>query len=102
LVFFYAPAFGIFLCRSAADALRFSAQDIAQALAKIASGILGRNKIERRTRITPLRELQTLRSKRWSAGFGVGFNLRVDPSVWVDVGSDCVQYLRRIAPPVLA
>ena len=37
LVFFYAPASGISLCRIAADALRFSAPDIAQALAKKAS-----------------------------------------------------------------
>ena len=37
LVFFFAPAFGISLCRIAADALRFSAPDIAQALAKNAS-----------------------------------------------------------------
>ena len=33
----YTPAFGISLCRNAADALRFSARDIAQALAKKAS-----------------------------------------------------------------
>src|SRR3954471_1245409 len=31
LVFFYAPAFGISLCRNAADSLRFSARNIAQA-----------------------------------------------------------------------
>jgi hypothetical protein len=37
LVFFYALASGISLCRIAADALRFSAPDIAQALAKKAS-----------------------------------------------------------------
>jgi len=37
LVFFYAPASGISLCRIAADVLRFSAPDIAQALAKKAS-----------------------------------------------------------------
>jgi Tfp pilus assembly protein PilX len=37
LVLFYAPAFGISLCRIAADALRFSAADIAQALATKAS-----------------------------------------------------------------
>ena len=37
LVLFYAPAFGISLCRIAADALPFSARDIAQALAKEAS-----------------------------------------------------------------
>ena len=37
LVFFYAPASGISLCRIAADALRFSGPDIAQALAKKAS-----------------------------------------------------------------
>jgi hypothetical protein len=39
LVLFYAPASGISLCRIAADALRFSAWDIAQALAKKASRI---------------------------------------------------------------
>jgi hypothetical protein len=37
LVLFYAPASGISLYRIAADALRFSAEDIAQALAKKAS-----------------------------------------------------------------
>jgi hypothetical protein len=37
LVFFYAPASGISLCRNATDALRFRAPDIAQALAKKAS-----------------------------------------------------------------
>jgi len=37
LVFFYAPAYGISLCRIAADALRLRAPDIAQALAKKAS-----------------------------------------------------------------
>jgi hypothetical protein len=37
LVLFDAPAFGISVCRIAADALRFSAPDIAQALAKKAS-----------------------------------------------------------------
>ena len=37
LVFFYAPASGISLCRNAADAPRFSAPDIAQALPKKAS-----------------------------------------------------------------
>ena len=37
LVFFYALASGISLCRIAADGLRFSAPDIAQALAKKAS-----------------------------------------------------------------
>src|SRR6476469_6033299 len=37
LVLFYAPAFGISLCQIAADALRFCAPDIAQALAKKAS-----------------------------------------------------------------
>jgi hypothetical protein len=37
LVLFYAPALGISLCRIAADALRFSAPDIAPALAKKAS-----------------------------------------------------------------
>ena len=44
LVLFYAPAFGISLYRIAADALRFSAQDIAQAPAKKASRIFGRMK----------------------------------------------------------
>ena len=44
LVFFYAPAFGISLYRIAADALRFSAQDIAQATAKKTSSIFGRVK----------------------------------------------------------
>jgi hypothetical protein len=39
LILFYAPAFGISLYRSAADALRFSAQDIAQPPAKKASRI---------------------------------------------------------------
>jgi hypothetical protein len=42
LVLFYASASGISLCRIAADALRFSAQDIAQAPAKKASKILCR------------------------------------------------------------
>jgi len=42
LVLFYAPASGISLCRIAADALRFSAPDIAQATAKKASRIFGR------------------------------------------------------------
>jgi hypothetical protein len=37
LVLLYAPASGISLCRIATDALRFSAPDIAQALAKKAS-----------------------------------------------------------------
>src|SRR5580765_1290466 len=37
LVLFHAPAFGISLCRIATDALRFSAPDIAQSLAKEAS-----------------------------------------------------------------
>jgi hypothetical protein len=37
LVFFYAPASRISLCRIAADALRFSAPDIAQAPVKKAS-----------------------------------------------------------------
>src|SRR5580765_5082252 len=39
LLFFYAPASGISLCRIAADALRFSNRNIAQALAKKASRI---------------------------------------------------------------
>ena len=39
LVLFYAPAFGISLCRFATDALRLSAPDIAQATAKKTSGI---------------------------------------------------------------
>ena len=39
LVFFYAPAFGISLCRNAADALRFSSRNIAQEPAKKASRI---------------------------------------------------------------
>ena len=39
LVLFYAPAFGICLCRNAADALRFSGRHIAQAPAKKASEI---------------------------------------------------------------
>jgi len=39
LFLFYAPAFGISLYRIAADALRFNARDIAQALAKKASRI---------------------------------------------------------------
>ena len=39
LLFFYAPAFGISLGRNAADALRFSNGDIAQAPAQKASGI---------------------------------------------------------------
>src|SRR4029077_7373119 len=39
LVFFHAPAFGISLCQIAADALRFSSQNIAQAAAKKASKI---------------------------------------------------------------
>jgi N-formylglutamate amidohydrolase len=39
LVFFYAPAFGISLCRNAADALRFSNRNIAQTPEKKASGI---------------------------------------------------------------
>ena len=42
LVFFYAPASGISLCPNAADALRFSVQDIAHAPANKASGILKR------------------------------------------------------------
>src|SRR6476646_690039 len=37
LVLFYAPAFGISLCRIAAGVLRFSAPDIEQALGKKAS-----------------------------------------------------------------
>jgi hypothetical protein len=49
LVFFYAPASGIFLCRIAADALRFSAKDIAQAPAKKASRILAERKNVRST-----------------------------------------------------
>jgi len=44
LVLFYAPASGIASCRIAADALRFSAQDIAQAPAKKASRIFCRTK----------------------------------------------------------
>jgi hypothetical protein len=39
LVLFCAPAFGISLCRIAADALRFGAQELAQAPAKKASKI---------------------------------------------------------------
>ena len=39
LVLFYAPAFGISLCRIAADALRFSSRNLAQAPAKKASKI---------------------------------------------------------------
>jgi hypothetical protein len=39
LILFYAPAFGISLYRIAADALRFSAPDVAQATAKKASRI---------------------------------------------------------------
>jgi hypothetical protein len=39
LVLSDAPAFGISLCRNAADALRFGAGDIAQTPAKNASGI---------------------------------------------------------------
>jgi hypothetical protein len=39
LVLFCAPAFGISLCRTAADALRFSNRNIAQARAKKASRI---------------------------------------------------------------
>jgi hypothetical protein len=39
LVLFCAPAFGISLCRTAADALRFSTRNIAQARAKKASRI---------------------------------------------------------------
>src|SRR5882724_9269194 len=42
LILFYAPAFGISLYRIAADALRFNARDIAQALAKKASRIFQR------------------------------------------------------------
>ena len=44
LILFYAPAFGISLCRIAADALRFGARDIAQAPAKKASRIFRRTK----------------------------------------------------------
>ena len=44
LVFFYAPAFGISLCRNAADALQFSAQDIEQAPVTKASRILKRQR----------------------------------------------------------
>jgi hypothetical protein len=42
MVLFYAPAFVISLCRVAADALRFTSRDVAQALAKKASRIFGR------------------------------------------------------------
>jgi hypothetical protein len=44
LILFYAPAFGISLYRIAADALRFSARDIAQAFAKKASRIFCRRR----------------------------------------------------------
>ena len=40
LVFFYAPASGISLCRIATDALRFQCPDTAQATAKKANKIL--------------------------------------------------------------
>src|SRR6476660_1484904 len=49
LVFFYAPASGISLCRIAADARRFRAPDIAQALAKEASRIPSPVATERRS-----------------------------------------------------
>ena len=39
LVFFYAPAFRISLCRTAADVLRFNNRNVAQAAATKASGI---------------------------------------------------------------
>ena len=39
LLFFYAPAFGISLCRNAADALRFITRNLAQAAAIKASTI---------------------------------------------------------------
>jgi hypothetical protein len=38
-VLFYAPAFGISLCRNAADALRFITRNLAQAAARKASRI---------------------------------------------------------------
>src|SRR6476619_6866094 len=44
LILFYAPAFGISLCRIASDALRFSVPDIAQATAKKASRIFRRGR----------------------------------------------------------
>ncbi len=84
---------GISLCRIAADALRFSAQNIAQVLPKIASRIFGGNKrtthphysIERTTDIT-------LDAMVPTAGFDVGSNLRVGRGVAIEVGSGCAQY----------
>jgi hypothetical protein len=48
LVFFYAPALRVFLCRIAAGALRFNTRDIAQARAKKASRIFEREAVPRR------------------------------------------------------
>ena len=103
LVLFCAPAYAISLCRTAADALRFSAPDIAQPCAKNASKIFRRNKNERRARITPLRELQTLRSKRWCPARALVLDSTFESiQIWVDVESNRTQYLRGIASPVLA
>jgi hypothetical protein len=44
LVLFYAPALGISLCRNAADALRFSSRNLAQAPVKKASKIFKRQR----------------------------------------------------------
>ena len=92
LVLSYTPAFWISFCRNAADALRFSARDIAQALAKKASRIFLAD--EETFDLSVISEWFLLSCAPYGRGAGVGRGLGVTVG---RVPGPCAAVLR-IAP----